>query len=147
MLRRLRGVVGTALTWAGGWGVLGAALHAVAVVLGWYGMFGVTLMSDVLGHAAIGFLGGAGFSIGLLITERRGTVLDLSVRRSAGWGALSGVVGSGIVLASLGGFGMLPSLVPVIGVAGALGALSGGGMSAVARAAIAAADDGRLLGR
>ena len=140
-------MVGTALTWAGGWGVLGAALHLVAVVLGWGGMFGVTLTGDVVGHAAIGLLGGAGFSVGLLLTERRATLTELSVSRSAAWGALSGLAGSAIVLASLGGFGMLPSLTPVIVIGGALGALSGGGMSAIARASLPAPEDGGLLGR
>jgi hypothetical protein len=147
LLRTLRGVVGTALTWAGGWAVLGAVLHGVAVGLGWYGMFGVTLVADVVGHAAMGLLGGAGFSIGLLFTERRGTLSELSVIRSAAWGAVSALGGSVVVLASLGGFGMLPSLMPVIVAAGAFGALSGGGMSAVALRSPDFSNEGRLLER
>ncbi len=147
LLKRLRGVLGTALTWATGWGVLGAGLHLVAVALGWFGLFGVTLASDVIGHALIGFLGGAGFSMGLLLTERRGSLAQLSVGRSAAWGGVAGLVGSAVVLATLGGFGMLPSLAPVLLAGSVLGAVSGGGMSAVARASLPPEhDDLRLRG-
>lgn len=144
-LRRLRGVVGTALTWCAGWGVLGGALHFVAVILGWYGFFGITLVADVVGHAAIGLVAGAGFSLGLLMAERSRTLGELSVGRSTLWGALSGLLGSALVLTTLGGFGMLPSLAPVIIAGAALGAASGGGMSAVARASLSAPDEELFL--
>lgn len=139
VLQRLRGVVGTALTWASGWGLIGAGLHAVALYFGWNGFVGVTWAGDVLAHAAMGLLGGAVYSGGLLLTERGRTLRDLRIAPSGLWGGLAGAVGAAVVFALLGGVGLLPELWPALLAGGVLGAGSGAGMAAIAR------EEGRKL--
>ncbi|MDH3733221.1 MAG: hypothetical protein OEU54_06780 [Gemmatimonadota bacterium] len=148
LLRRLRGVVGTAATWAVGWGILGGVLHALAGVLGLSGILGATLAADVIGHALIGLFGGGAFSA-LLLTERVGSLDSLSVGRSTAWGALAGLAGSGFVLALFPGLGLFAAVVPVLAAGSVVGGVSGGGMSAIARSAsrtaLGPADEDRLL--
>lgn len=134
IMRRIRGVAGTAITWASGWGLLGAALHAVALAMGWNGLIGVTWVGDILGHAAIGFSGGAVFAAGLLISERGRGIADVRLSASAFWGGLAGLLGAATVLGALGGVGLLPELWPALMAGAALGVGSGAGMSAIARA-------------
>ena len=70
-LKRIRGVVGTALTWAAAW-------SGVAVVLSLVGFFGTLGLIRVYVAVAalwavVGFVGGAFFSVVLGVAERRRT--------------------------------------------------------------------------
>lgn len=117
-LRRIRGVIGTALTWGVGWSLVGLA--GGVPVLNW----GVP-----------GVIAGAGFAVALAIAGRRRTLSEIPVWSAAGWGAL-GTVGAVLVATPLL-FLMMPALkiVPFIGVLAVLGAGSGAGTLAVARRA------------
>ena len=132
-LRRLRGVAGTAVTWATSWGLLGAGLHAFALLMGWNGFLSNAWSMDILGHAAMGLLGGGVFSAGLLLTERGRSLQNLSIVRSAIWGALAGLGGATAVFAILGGIGALPDLWMALVAGAGLGMGGGAGMSALAR--------------
>ena len=84
-LRRIRGILGTALTWAIGWGAAGAGLH----------LFGIGL-SRHLGETAffgafLGFLAGGSFAVTLAAIEGRRRLDQLSLGRVGLWGALGGV--------------------------------------------------------
>lgn len=83
-LRRIRGAIGTGLTWALVW--------APAAVL-----LGMVIDPDgsmdemwVMIGALPGFLGGVVFSVVLGIAARRRRLDELSVARVAGWGAVAG---------------------------------------------------------
>ena len=85
-LRRLRGIIGTGLTWALGW---------AGAVVGVYLLFGGSL--QFIGMAAFigstwGFIAGVGFAVILSIAERRHTLADLSLWRVALWGGIGGTL-------------------------------------------------------
>ena len=84
-LRRLRGVIGTALTWAIGWGAVSAVLLAISGFS--LGAIGVL----ALGGMFTGFIAGSTFAVILSIAERRHTLEDLSLRRVALWGGIGGI--------------------------------------------------------
>jgi hypothetical protein len=95
-LRRIRGAIGMAFTW-------GAVWSAVGLVPRW--LFGVNADAPfplILG--ALGFVAGVTFSGLLGLTEGRRSFDQLSLRRFAGWGAIGGLVLSGLFAkaASLG---------------------------------------------
>jgi len=88
LLRRARGVLGTALVWAMAWLVIGSAvgLHAgvrtptpgAARFVAWM----------AAGWALWGAVSGALFALAVLALERRRTLAQLSIWRVATWGAL-----------------------------------------------------------
>jgi hypothetical protein len=85
-LRRLRGILGTGLTWAVGWPIVNLA----------FGLL-VGLPPRFLGPIAIsslfsGFLAGGTFAVILSIVERRHTLEDLSLKRTAVWGGIGGTL-------------------------------------------------------
>lgn len=84
-LRRLRGIVGTGLTWAIGWA---GSTTVFSVILG-------TPLSRLAGVAAtgaiFGFIAGGTYAVILSIAERRHSLADLSLRRVALWGGIGGV--------------------------------------------------------
>ena len=83
--RRLRGIVGTGLTWAVGWGVAFAGLFAT---LGFpYG----GLVEAAVNGIILGFSAGGSFAIILSIAERRRTLQELSLRRVGVWGGIGGM--------------------------------------------------------
>ena len=91
VLRRIRGVIGTGLTWAVGWaGVVTGAVALLGVDLG-------ALPGVALYQAIGGFFAGAGFALVLSIAERRHTLEELSLPRVAAWGAIGGLLAHGIV--------------------------------------------------
>jgi hypothetical protein len=97
-LKRVRAAVVLGLIWGLGWGLVGGFIMEGIVdpqgrILD---MWPQTL-------AIPGFLGGAIFSLVLLIAERRRRFSDLSVSRFAAWGA---VVGLSLGALGLGLFGM-----------------------------------------
>ena len=93
LLERVRGVLGTAFTWAVAWTGLGVAFGALA---------GVQLSFWVpmaLNGAAAGFIAGASFAVILSVAERKNTLEGLSLRRVALWGAVGGLLLSFIPMA------------------------------------------------
>ncbi len=107
-LKRLRGAVGTALTWAAAWFGVGAIIGLVAgiysavwgtgtssVILTFLSptipglIFGSALFGSVF-FAMCGFAGGAAFSVVLSVTEGRRRFDEMSLPRFAAWGAVGG---------------------------------------------------------
>lgn len=102
-LKRIRGAVGTALTWAAGWSVVGAIFWAVTVVLGGeLTMAGFVVSGSVVAasFATAGFIGGAIFSTVLGLVEGRHRFDQMSLPRFAAWGALGGLLLSLFLIAS-----------------------------------------------
>jgi hypothetical protein len=116
--RRIRGAIGMGLTWAAAW--FGAGLLLLLVI-------GVDA-ADVpfpLFFALLGFLAGVTFSGVLGVIERRRRFDQMSLPRFAGWGAVGGVLLSGIfaLAAALGGETVeVLVLAPVFALAGAASA-------------------------
>jgi hypothetical protein len=83
-LRRIRGAIGMGLTWA-------AALFAAGSVPRW--VFGVSTDVPIpLVAGVFGFIAGVTFSALLVLTEGRRSFDQMSIRRFAGWGAISGLL-------------------------------------------------------
>jgi hypothetical protein len=97
LLRRLRGVLITALIWGAGWSLVGLALGAVTVF--GFRVFGLALpgpwsflLDLMLGFGLMGVGGGSVFAVALSVAERRsGSLAALSMSRTGAWGALGGV--------------------------------------------------------
>ena len=105
LLRRIRGIVGTALTWATGWGILGAVVNAVALLV--TGVPSGAPVAYMLTMAALflatyGFIAGVVFSLVLLAAERRRTLHQLTLPRMAAWGGLGGVLMAAVPVAAMG---------------------------------------------
>lgn len=124
-LRRIRGVVGTALTWAVAWSG-GALLLALLESLGTF--FGPVLyyvvFASVFGVA--GFVGGGIFSVVLGIAERRRSFDQMSLPRFAAWGAVGGLLLAALWLT---GAGPPPTTGELLGT-GILMTMLGGGSAA-----------------
>ena len=122
-LRRIRGLLGTALIWAAGWAGIGALLSLV--VPGW------TLWAAL----PVGFAGlytGAAFALMLSITERKRTLAELSLPKVAVLGSAMAV----LVLWWLMGSGTpLGVWLSYLAVAGVLGGASAAGNVAIAKTA------------
>ena len=92
LLRRIRGIVGTALTWATGWGILGAVVSALAILASgpWDGapVAGMIFLGALF-LATYGFIAGLVFSLVVLAAERRRTLHQLTLPRVPR-GAVSG---------------------------------------------------------
>lgn len=127
------------LTWAAAWFGLGMALLIVAF------LFTGTSGADVpfpLGFGFIGFLAGVAFSGVLALVEGRRRFDQISLVRFGGWGAVGGLLLSGVFIVGAVYLGDAPAdvfvLAPVFAVAA--------GGSAVGSLAIArAAEDRELL--
>lgn len=128
-LRRLRGAIGIGLTWAAAWFGAGMVLLLVVGV-------GAADVPFPLLFGLLGFLAGATFSgiLGILGARRRFD--QMSLPRFAGWGALGGLLLSGVVALAAGPGGELLVLAPVFALAGAI---SAAGTLALARRAEARA--------
>lgn len=133
-LRRIRGAVGMGLIWAAAW--FGAGVLLLLVVGP-----GAADVPFPLGFGMFGFLAGATFSGILGVLEGRRGFDQLSLPRFASWGAVGGLLLSGVfaAVAGLGG-GVLMVLGPVFAVASAA---SAAGSLALARRA----EDGLTLDR
>jgi len=84
LLRRLRGIIGTGLTWAVGW----AGIFSVLGVI--FGAGSVPGVAVVFGFT--GLVAGSAFAVILSIAERRHRLEDLSLWRTALWGGLGGIL-------------------------------------------------------
>jgi len=85
LLRKLRGIAGTAATWAAGWGALFGAIWA-----GFGAPLGV-IAEGIVGGGFLGACAGASFATILSIAERHRTLQQLSLKRVALWGGLGGM--------------------------------------------------------
>ena len=143
-LKRIRGAVGMGLTWAAVWGGAGAIIGVVAVVLG-LDPAGAINTGAILGAIA-GFMAGATFSTVLGITEGHRTFDEMSLPRFAFWGALGGLLLSGLLTA----IGVLSSETHIIvltyGGFPLLGAGCAAGSLALARRADPSLESGEGLG-
>ncbi|HEV8265723.1 MAG TPA: hypothetical protein VGQ06_12320 [Gemmatimonadales bacterium] len=129
-LRRIRGAIGMGLTWAAAW--FGAGLILLLVV-----GVGAADVPFPLFFGLLGFLAGVTFSGFLGVFEGRRGLEQMSLPRFATWGAVGGLVLSGIfvVAAALGGETLWGEIL-VLGPAFALaGAASAAGSLALARRA------------
>lgn len=94
VLRRIRGAVGTGLTWAVAWAVAGLLIGAASLLvpgLPWDSFFEI-FDAPLPALAVPGFFGGVFFSAVLGIAGRRRRFRDLSLPRFAAWGAAGGVL-------------------------------------------------------
>ncbi len=144
-LKRIRGILGTGLTWAAAWSVVGTIIRSLAAVIagGTVAAPSGSLVTGVVvllvTFGVMGFIGGAAFSVVLGIAEGRRSFDQMSLPRFAAWGAAGGL------LVSLF-FQISPAGSPGISVMAAsvltlLGAGSAAGSLALARRA----DDRELL--
>jgi hypothetical protein len=123
---RIRGAIGMGLTWAAVWFAAGSVPRWV---------FGVDTDAPLpLIFGVFGLIAGVVFSAVLALTERRRTFDEMSLSRFAGWGAISGLVLSGI-FAKAGSlsWGDVLALAPTLAVASAV---SAAGSLAIARRAV-----------
>jgi len=93
-LKRIRGILGMGLTWAGAWIAVGALLALVLFVVGLDPPGFFWTIARVFG--AVGFLTGSMFSGILLLTEGRRRFDELSLTRFVAWGALGGLLLGGL---------------------------------------------------
>jgi hypothetical protein len=93
-MTRLRGAVGTGLTWAVGWAIAGVLIGVTSLLLPGrpWGPFFEVFDAPLPALAIPGFVGGALFSVVLGIAGRRRRFHELSLPRFAAWGALGGVL-------------------------------------------------------
>ncbi|MFG1691336.1 hypothetical protein ACGF5M_04200 [Gemmatimonadota bacterium] len=122
-LRRLRGIIGTGVTWAVGW----AGVSAVAALL-------VGDLASLFEIAALfgitGFIAGCSSATVLSIQEHHKQLEDLSLLRTALWGGFGGMLAAGAFI-----FLTDPSLWPFVAILSLLGAGSSAGTVALARRA------------
>jgi len=140
-LRRIRGALGTGLTWAAAWGGVGAILGLLGFF--WPPFMGPPLIIGPVGgffsFGVAGFIAGASFSTVLGIAERHRTFDELSLPRFAAWGAVGGFVMS--LLLGVTSAGPVGSVAVAASIVALLGAGSAAGTLALARKA----DDRALL--
>ena len=141
ILQRIRGVVGTGLTWAAAWVGLGAGIGALA------GLDLQFILQIALGNSVSGFLAGSAFAGILTVAERNHSLDELSLKRVALWGALGASVLTLLPLAYGVPVGYL--LGPIL-INGAIGSGMAAGSVAMARRAerkeLQAAERDSLLG-
>jgi hypothetical protein len=124
-LRRVRGVVGTALAWAAAWAIPG-------------------LLAGVPLWILAGAISGAGFAVVFATAERQRRLEDLSLKRMAAWGALGAVVSAALatpLLVVLTGGAL--EIVPFLAAVTVLGAGSAVGTVAIAKRAAGPSLPGR----
>lgn len=86
-LRRIRGIMGTGLTWAAGFVGFFSVVQVALVGLPW------EIFPDLaIRWALYGFVVGGSFAGILSLTERHRKLEDLSLRRVALWGAAGGLL-------------------------------------------------------
>lgn len=93
-VRRIRGAIGMALTWAAGWALAGMLLGVTSVLLPGlpWDVFFEVFDAPLPALAVPGFFGGLFFSAVLGIAARRRRLDELSLPRFAAWGAVAGLL-------------------------------------------------------
>ena len=130
-LRRLRGVLGNALTWGAGWSLVGAAIGVLNVVVAGAPL-SVVILPFAYSWAKMGFLGGTLFSIVLGIAEGRTRLDQVSIPRIAAWGGIGTLLFATPIAFGLGLTAEMLFGLPFVVL---LGAGSAAGALAIARAA------------
>jgi hypothetical protein len=128
-LRRLRGVIGTAVTWGTSWAAVGLALGSIALRFVPPGVLPAdALLQTTMRWGILGAVSGASFAIALSLAEkqRAHAVDELTGRRVAWWGAVGGAVLPAAVLPFVA-LTLPAALIPalfLVPVGSALGAVS-----------------------
>lgn len=131
-LRRIRGAIGMGLTWAAAW--FGAGMVLLLIV-----GFGAADVPFPLFFGLLGFLAGVTFSGVLGLVEGRRRFDQMSLPRFAGWGAVGGLLLSGVFV-PLTGLGADAFLM-----LGMVFALAGAGCAAGSLALARRAEDPEML--
>ena len=140
-LKRIRGVLGTGLTWAAAWSVVGTIIRSVAAVIagGTVAAPSGSLVTGVVvllvTFGVMGFIGGVAFSAVLGIAEGRRRFDQMSLPRFAAWGAGGGLLLSMLMFTAGSGFQMALGELIILGILPLLGAGSAAGSLALARRA------------
>ncbi len=144
-LKRIRGVLGTGLTWAAAWSVVGTIIWGVPYVIGG-SPFGLVagLVTFFVTFAVMGFIGGAALSVVLGIAEVRRSFEQRSLPRFAAWGAVGGLLLSMLMFTNGEGF-TLANVIGV-GVTALMTAGSAAGSLVLARRADPLLESGEGLG-
>ena len=102
-LRRIRGLIGTGLTWAVGWAVLWGVPVLIAAGFGAFeGLTAGMFLFGALFVAGCGFIAGSGFGMILSVFERKKKLEELSLKRIALFGGLVGGLGGLALVAVFG---------------------------------------------
>ena len=145
LLRKLRGIVGTGISWAFGWSIVGTTIHWSLGLLGLVGS--PDMMVAPYMYGLLGFYGGSVFGGVLALTEYKRLLAELHLGRVAVWGALAGLfvpvvyhlLGSGAGLSWFSYFWTSPEAWISLAIITPLGAGSAAGMTAIARSSSDAA--------
>ncbi len=113
--RRIRGLVGMGLMWGGAW--FGAGMVLLAII----GLDAADVPFPLF-FGLLGFLSGAAFAGILAMAEGRRRFDQMSIPRFAVWGAVGGLLLSGIVFLAAGPGGEFAVIGPVFALAGAVSA-------------------------
>lgn len=137
-LRRLRGAIGTGITWAVVWA-------PIAVIVGTQLIDPTDKMDEMwwMVGAMPGLIAGIIFSVALGVSARNRRLRDLSVARVGGWGALAGLA-TGILpfmLGDRGGEPMLPLAMIVIPTLTLMSGLSAAASLALAQRVVRSESD------
>lgn len=140
ILRTLRAVVLTALTWGFLWGMVGLTIGLI-YALRYFPDMSILLLGSLILAKVVGIVGlfaGGTFAAVVALAERGKTFETLSLRRAAAWGAFGGVaylVAELVISPWPFTSGSLPAwlVLSVTTIAGACGALSAAGSLAIAR--------------
>jgi len=125
-MRRIRGLLGTAVTWALAWSSVGAAIGLLNVVFAG-APIGAVVVTFALAWAKMGFVAGAIFSVVLGVVEGRRRFDEVSLPRFAAWGAVGALflaipiaMGLTLTIQTVVGFGTAV----LLGVGSAAGSLA-----------------------
>lgn len=138
-MRKLRGILKTGLTWAVGWAAGAGILHPLAGLFGAAGLLGNGWLPDIVFAGLIGGFGGAVFATGLALSEDARGLDQIRVLSGLLWGAAAGFAGPAclaLLVGDLSSYLYFATHTPLFLVTlTTLGAASGAGMTALARAA------------
>ena len=149
ILRKLRGALGTALTWAVGWAVGGFALATfLYVAVSPAGLpFWEFALGAAFGFGRLGLMSGALFSGALAIIHGRRTLGELKPAWAGLWGGLAAfLISTGMLTIAIATTGLAPlslSSLEVVGFTAATGLVYGGIGAATAVGTIMLAQGGR----
>lgn len=134
-LRRLRGAIGTGVTWAVAWALSGLLIGVSSLLLPflpWH-LFFDFFDAPLPALAIPGFVAGAIFSVVLGVAARRRRFEELSLARFAFWGAVGGLLLSLVPISLLGfsaasvampGLWLFAALVTMLSAGSAAGSLA-----------------------
>ena len=134
-LKRIRGALGTALTWAAGWSVVGTILWwagGLIFVGGTVAEPAALTATLLVTFGVFGFISGAIFSVVLGLAEGRRRFDQMSLPRFAAWGAVGGLLlTTFVVFVEWGQLSLEESI--ILGILPLMGAGSAAGSLALAR--------------